>query len=158
VGRFRACRDVPLPYDVPKPEGSATLDSGLLDEDQQEPLQPHLTRKTTTQSLPGVTTASRTSAVDIESGGKSPVTIRRRRGTGFEADQARPLSRVGALLHTAHAQDFERRKRLEIGQSGESDDDGSSEEDGDGAGVEETQRRSGTAASRGEEVVAEEEV
>ena len=41
----------------------------------------------------------------------------------------RAFSRVGTLLHTAHAQDFERRRRPEFGVSGVDDDD---DDDDDG--------------------------
>jgi len=45
----------------------------------------------------------------------------------------RGLTTVGTIMHMAHAQDFERRRKPELGEGG--DDDGSSEdEDADGDG------------------------
>ncbi|KAF7586723.1 hypothetical protein BBP40_008402 [Aspergillus hancockii] len=83
---FRASRDIPLPYEVCPPHAEA--DHPTEEMQVQEPQQP-------TPQPP---------TIDVEHG--TPSTP----GTSL---RARGLSRVGTILASAHAQDFQRRKRPE---------------------------------------------
>lgn len=120
VGRFRASRDVPLPYDLD--------DAPTIRPEQHIPsAQPSLDR-------PG-TAPSQASGADVEQGLESGDTTLRRRRTprNNRTPLMRGLTTVGTIMHMAHAQDFERRRKPELGEGG--DDDGSSEdEDADGDG------------------------
>jgi hypothetical protein len=152
VGRFRASRDVPLPYKIrrrteaaaPLAEGGGALPEEYEDEEEDEAraareeeqlrqgvsISPSLSR---TQSS-GVE-LSRQRTQDSESG-----TIRPRRPRKHSAVEPSPLTRglnyVGGLLHTAHAQDFERKKRPPAvedkdGEGDKSDSDDDDDEDDD---------------------------
>lgn len=126
VGRFRAWRDVPLPYDLSSGEVSArvSLDSSKaateVDGIRPPPPrpQPHGVSYggTQVQQSPAGTY---TTSTDLEaSRTRSSTRARTGRGRGYSfADSSSPiprgLSRVGSLLHAAHAQDFERKRKLE---------------------------------------------
>ena len=90
VGRFRASRDIPLPYSIDTPSTTSV----------------ETIKQTPADTLP-------TAQVDLErqdhTASTSPGTQRRpsRAATPLQ----RGMSRVGALMSEAHAQDFERRKR-----------------------------------------------
>lgn len=106
---FRASRDIPLPYEVSHPRTDA--DHPTEDMVVQEPQQP----------------TPRPPTADIEHGTPS---------TPGASLRARGLSRVGTILASAHAQDFQRRKRPEdLGdatvtpRSGDSPDDSTDEDD-----------------------------
>lgn len=77
------------------------------------------------------------SAVDLESGadavpGTSSLRQRVPAGAGSERPTlARGISRVGSILHAAHAQDFERRKRPETEMDTERGGNLSSDEEGE---------------------------
>ncbi|KAF2743516.1 EXS-domain-containing protein, partial [Sporormia fimetaria CBS 119925] len=105
VGRFRASRDVPLPYDLSTPAEEETTQEiaderqnrrhpQLADHEPQRQLRPQRTRSTT----------HRRTASDSESPASGMLT--------------RGLSRVGNMLRDAHAQDFERKKKPELGKRG----------------------------------------
>lgn len=133
VRRFKASRDIPLPYDVPSAENSHTGDESppephSPDQKQKgklhEPLQPHYT-----------------SSADLErasASGSLPPSgfLRRRRPQATpESPMARGIARVGTIMSQAHQQDFERKRRP--GVSGEDEDnkqqleEASSDEDED---------------------------
>lgn len=121
VGRFRASRDVPLPYEV---SGSVDQDrlhadlsirehEGLMtshDIESQAPV-PH------EESMNLAPTRSHTSGANIEPATGSGETRQRRKTGTSESPVVRAFSRMGTLLHSAHAQDFERRRRPELGQA-----------------------------------------
>ncbi|KAF2140215.1 uncharacterized protein K452DRAFT_52932 [Aplosporella prunicola CBS 121167] len=126
VGRFRASRDIPLPYDVPasSTEISEEPDAQRTSGDAR----PH------TPVSPGHTTGA-----DLERQRTHESTLSRRRTFAPPTPSMRGISRVGALLHGAHAQDFERKRKPELGEAPAQDDDdedeedvGSGEEDGKG--------------------------
>ncbi|PLB45945.1 EXS-domain-containing protein [Aspergillus steynii IBT 23096] len=105
---FRASRDVPLPYEVASPQAEA---------DHTAELQLHEPETATAQSAPA----------DVEHGTPS---------TPGASMRARGMSRVGTILASAHAQDFERRKRpdqMAVASvshgPGESPDDSSDDDD-----------------------------
>ena len=127
VGRFRAWRDVPLPYE---------LDETVSEESSSKPptrdhpndnlVQPSKSAKATSiLATPGTAPATQGSQTlytprPAASGVSqpSPGLLRRRQtlppglveaGTGGESP--RRLNRVGTMLATAHAQDFERRNK-----------------------------------------------
>ncbi|EEQ86828.1 signal transduction protein Syg1 [Blastomyces dermatitidis ER-3] len=93
VARFRASRDVPLPYEIPSPS-RASLERL---EEQHDPLQQG-------NLLEDSQTAT---GVDLEN---RPCSIRQRK-MSTPPELTRTLSRVGTMLANAHAQDFERRKQ-----------------------------------------------
>lgn len=139
VGHFRASRDVPLPYDIPSsPETPARVSHERVDEEQ--PPSPRLRRQSTAPT-PGLRPT--VSGTDL-SRTRSSTGRRRRRATSFagraRADGQEPspiatgLARMGTILRDAHAQDFERKKRPELGASvasGKDDDSDDDEEDSD---------------------------
>jgi hypothetical protein len=132
VGRFRASRDVPLPYDFKQPETIAE-EGGLLaplgeEQEMDEAQFEEQGRQGIKPSPSGLSDIpSRASGADIyrthTQQSVSSSTVRRRRKL-----EASPLiRRMGSILHMAHAQDFERKKRPEAGaevsKSSEDDDD-----------------------------------
>ena len=139
VGRFRAYRDVPLPYDTAALEEVESISPDGDQETQQEQQeQRHPSIRISSAGTHMGEPSSQASAIDLEPGtSASPASIRRRRTIGRESrrpEVPRGLSRVGTLLHDAHAQDFERRKKPELEREGESDDE---EEVGEGSSEEE---------------------
>lgn len=105
---FRASRDVPLPYELSSPQAEA---------EPTAELQLHETETATAPTTPA----------DVEHGTPS---------TPGASMRARGISRVGTILASAHAQDFERRRRPDqmAGASvpcgpGDSPDDSSDDDD-----------------------------
>ncbi|KAF1968743.1 EXS-domain-containing protein [Bimuria novae-zelandiae CBS 107.79] len=132
VGHFRASRDVPLPYDLPSQDWVDEVDDGAVQpqgkrrEDEEQPLSPHLSRTSIAPQQPYATGA------DVGGSRTSP----RRRRASFGAQQqpspmARGLQRMGTALRTAHAQDFEKKKKPELGEAASRDDDSDDDDDGD---------------------------
>ena len=133
VSRFRASRDVPLPYELgPTPTEPATpTDATDARGDRVDEEQPQRKRKTTT-----VDPASSTTGADL-----SRASTKQRRGfpqpededaAGFRPSPLqRAFTHVGDIFRDAHAQDFERKKRPELGRDPRDDklDDAESETD-----------------------------
>lgn len=139
VGRFRASRDVPLPYHIPS--SPATAAAGHRDEqfqrgervDEEQPAQ-------TRTSAPS--TASTTGAqLRLE---RTRSSMRQRHGLD---DNFRPsplqraITQVGEMFRDAHAEDFERKRKPELGRDPretkleadeDTDDDESDDNDRDG--------------------------
>ncbi|EEQ29250.1 conserved hypothetical protein [Microsporum canis CBS 113480] len=141
VGRFRASRDIPLPYDM-----SLTAS----DEERLSTIPPAPTTYTRGESKYSpphalgriATNGSATYTPDLENGVGTPISSLRRRRFSQREDGTPPsgtLARVGTMLATAHAQDFERKKRPSIldgkGNSNNStstdEDEGEDEEEDD---------------------------
>ena len=122
VGRFRASRDVPLPYDMPSPSSIRTTPDAPTPADRTPSERPSDLQQT----------ATKTSGADLEAQ-RTHSTIRRRQTPKMAPTTPKTgLSRVGTALHMAHAQDFERRRKPEVGKNengSESDDD--DDDDGD---------------------------
>ncbi|KAK2795150.1 hypothetical protein FQN52_006076 [Onygenales sp. PD_12] len=95
VSRFRASRDVPLPYDVSSPSRPSL-------EEEQPTAADLQTQESIISDLQAATSA------DLERAGSD--SLRQRRSLQPPGPQ-RTLTRVGTMLATAHAQDFERKKR-----------------------------------------------
>ena len=112
VGRFRASRDVPLPYDIHPPSETASLK-----EIEAESL--HIPAESGKKKLhreplarPHVSQAA--SGVDVEETPKAPASGSLRRRPTAPAGSApvqRGIARVGTIMTEAHAQDFERKRR-----------------------------------------------
>lgn len=130
VSRFRASRDVPLPYVVtPSPEVQSPAAEQRGDRVDEE--QPKRKRKSATMPVEGTTPASSTSGADLD---RSRSSTKQRRGFPQVEDDFRPsplqraFTHVGQIFRDAHAQDFERKKRPELGRDPRDDklDDGES--------------------------------
>ncbi|KIW29369.1 uncharacterized protein PV07_05187 [Cladophialophora immunda] len=132
VGKFRASRDIPLPYDIP--------DSRMV-----SPVQKRQTPTTPPPTEPEEHVAT---GVDLESLPSLDASLRQRRPPATPRTPAmRALQRVGTIIGTAHAQDFERRRKPpedeNVGPDDEGDGGRSSDEDDE------------AEASGGEEEMAE---
>jgi hypothetical protein len=152
VGHFRASRDVPLPYDIPaSPELPAPASYGKIDEEAIPPIH----RTSTAPNLDLGPLASGTDALR-----RADSASRRRRAASVTEDDARPspltrgLTRIGTVMRNAHAQDFEKRKKPELG-AGPVDvkDDDSDDEDED----EQEERTASASASDSPRAEAEDE-
>lgn len=95
---FRASRDVPLPYELPKPHDEPDY--------QPEDLQLQEQQTATTTA-----TAHPSTATDLEHGPMPPTPAGASVRTRRPSKAAAGISRVGTMVAAAHAQDFERRKR-----------------------------------------------
>ncbi|KAK2811447.1 hypothetical protein FQN50_002070 [Emmonsiellopsis sp. PD_5] len=141
VSRFRASRDVPLPYDVPSPSRPSL-------EEEAHPTEADLrTQESIISDLQAATSA------DVERATSGSLAQRR---SLQPPEPQRTLTRVGTMLATAHAQDFERKKRpgilnkdLEDGPRHPSHDRDNSSTDDEDADEEEDD------GSRGDEVTEE---
>ncbi|EZF33446.1 hypothetical protein H101_02979 [Trichophyton interdigitale H6] len=124
VGRFRASRDVPLPYDismtVSDEEAMSSIPAASTSykgrESKASP--PHALGRIPTGGT-AVSSGAATQMPDLESGDggdESTSSLRRRRYSQREGatPPSGTLARVGTMLATAHAQDFERKKRPSI--------------------------------------------
>ncbi|KAF4555103.1 EXS-like protein 1 [Elsinoe fawcettii] len=129
VGRFRAYRDAPLPYEEPDKSGSSTVVSRSPDESGDEQAQAKAQRITGEQA---VAMEEGLPQAEHQHGGKEPrapttgadyrraaanapsenAELRRRKGQPVnDSPIAQALVRAGTLMHLAHTQDFERRRR-----------------------------------------------
>jgi xenotropic and polytropic retrovirus receptor 1 len=110
--RFRASRDVPLPFAI-RDYSPAALESGVSPSGQ-------LPRPSPLPSTPGTQPAASNVTTRSERSQEQP-TLR------FRASQsplARGLSVVGGIMHRAHTQDFERRRKDEsLGLEADSTDE-----------------------------------
>ncbi|KAK4941507.1 Xenotropic and polytropic retrovirus receptor 1 [Elasticomyces elasticus] len=143
VGKFRASRDIPLPYEIPEsPEVASKAASP--------------TQQRQTPSTPGEVRPKLhlTTGVDLEhaSPGEWSVRNRRAKTPGGGATPLTPgmraLQRVGSAIASAHTQDFEKRRRPDVegadGQdehaySNRHDSDDEDDDDSDDGGVDEVE-------------------
>lgn len=108
VGRFRASRDVPLPYELEPP-------SPTFSQDQHQTQDPALLDQVTPQVSYGgiqpVSTAGTTglSSGRLEAQQSAGSSLRRRAPPNTPI--SRGIARVGTFITEAHAQDFERKRR-----------------------------------------------
>ncbi|KAL8961542.1 MAG: hypothetical protein Q9193_001915 [Seirophora villosa] len=107
VGRFRASRDVPLPYDIPSPTPSVV-------EESRDQFAAHRDG-TGSGHLPQSTSAHLTSGAQVSPDPTQPTSGSLRRRHGAPSAEASPIprgiARVGTIMTQAHAQDFERKRR-----------------------------------------------
>jgi hypothetical protein len=110
IGRVRASRDFPLPYKIEHqtPEqgyfvrATTDEDSALHEEHRRQGIVPPLLKRMASYTMGGSLIGTHTDHSE-----QTPTAIRRKKR--LEANPM--LKRVGDILHTAHAQDFERKKR-----------------------------------------------
>lgn len=152
---FRASRDVPLPYELPKPHDETTGDHHPSDTQLAEQQQQQQQQEQQQEQSPTAISTAISQPTDVEQGPQPPTpagaSVRSRRASRAAAG----ISRVGSIVAAAHAQDFERRKRPEMDpdsavpendqglgdttdededDSGDGDGDGDEDADGDGSG------------------------
>lgn len=152
VGRFRASRDVPLPYHVP---ASLELTSHTGDQrgKRVDVEQPDLDRPATptvsSGPPPGPRQAATTTGTDLE---RSTSSARQRRALQNDFKPSplqRAFTHVGDIFRKAHAEDFERKQKPELGQDprenkvddDDSDDDSEGEEEAGDSGDDTPARR-----------------
>jgi hypothetical protein len=159
VGRFRASRDVPLPYEIENESTQELRSKSSGEEDRPQaadtpvtvPVPPLPDYSQAPQNLPAERLSpevTRTSATDIEQGhGHGPpsaASLRRRRPSLTDSPIARAFRQAGDTMRSAHAQDYERKRKPELGSTDadanrdvddddddEDDDDASSDSDDD---------------------------
>ena len=104
VGRFRASRDVPLPYDLPSPSQTPSP----IEEADEIP-----ESELGTVSHPNTMARNYSigSSSALEAQGGTPRLRRRATLTESETPIIRGIARAGTAITKAHAQDFERRRR-----------------------------------------------
>ncbi|KAI9878541.1 MAG: hypothetical protein M1830_000595 [Pleopsidium flavum] len=141
VGRFRASRDVPLPYEVPS-DSTSSLDAPST---QQHPPNDHNQQQIhADQNRPSEHTSRShaASGADLERAATSDnasSTLRQRRTPQETTPVPRGIARVGTIMAQAHAQDFERKRKPdgvrdgivgkdEVGEGGASSDEDDDEE------------------------------
>ena len=134
VGRFRASRDVPLPYEIALPSPEEETES-------EPPVQPSPDLSRHSASIRHAATSSNLEAQPSQ-------TSLRRRGTAAvpNTPMSRGIARVGTIVRQAHAQDFERKRRpsapvpaspysgarTDGADSSDEDDDDEQEQDNEG--------------------------
>ena len=142
VGRFRASRDVPLPYEIPSPTSSSGNEESRPEDRNLPPDSPQYQRRHSTHP-PRQSPAQTASGVDLENA-QSP-SLRRRSAVTASTPMQRGIARVATIMTQAHAQDFERKRRPGVadedakyreGRPGESSEEEDEEEVGgsDGSG------------------------
>lgn len=104
VGRFRASRDVPLPYEIAPPSPSTPAEE--LDPEPNTPTQP-------SPEIPRYSASPRHAATSSNLEAQPSQGSLRRRGTAAVPNTpiSRGIARVGTMMGQAHAQDFERKRR-----------------------------------------------
>ncbi|KAL8735758.1 MAG: hypothetical protein Q9166_000621 [cf. Caloplaca sp. 2 TL-2023] len=106
VGRFRASRDVPLPYDIPIPSPSAV-------EESRDQFAAHLDGTGSGQLGPTASHMATGAQVAPDLTQPASGSLRRRQGSTptMPSPMQRGIARVGTIMTQAHAQDFERKRR-----------------------------------------------
>lgn len=111
VGRFRASRDVPLPYELPSSETASLEESHIHDSDSR----PSPFTKPAPSTLEPDTAVSHTrrgSRLDASLGTPEPGSMHRRPTSQIASTPVQSgIARVGTIMTQAHAQDFERKRR-----------------------------------------------
>ena len=123
VERFRASRDIPLPYSIPPSPSQSDESRDTAQHRHHTPIQA-------------------STGVDVEAAPSpsAPSPLRQRRSRTSPLSPPRGLQRVGTIIHAAHAQDFERKKRPRFvdgqnsdGDDRHDDDDSTDDDEGDAA-------------------------
>ncbi|KAG8529635.1 uncharacterized protein KY384_005115 [Bacidia gigantensis] len=106
VGRFRASRDVPLPYELPSPRSSISPTEGANRTPEQEPTP--IQRRHTYADIDG----AGSTALEAQPSPGTGTPRLRRRATLAESDTPiiRGIARIGTAMNQAHAQDFEKKR------------------------------------------------
>lgn len=166
VGRFRASRDVPLPYHLPDDEEALRLrdaDNDAAGGHTESMLDRQGRRRAdTTSSNAAVSPGNVSTAAGASTGTAADGSSLRRRITNASSSagdaattaQRTPSirTRVGNLIHFAHAQDFERRRPASgaAGRGNDDDDDEDDEDEDELGGDEDEYEAAGFGASGGE--------
>lgn len=114
VGRFRASRDVPLPYEITL---HANEEFSSVERHDTQPSPPDLADHVgTSSSRPHASSGADLENAATRSSMPSPSTVRRRNryssaSMPFDSPIQRGMVRMGTAMATAHAQDFERKRR-----------------------------------------------
>lgn len=117
VGRFRASRDVPLPYEIEPPNPSPEAENADI---ETVPVLPHhqaspRSWRQSPQTFGGGddATAAATSSSHLEAQHGPPSGSLRRRSTlgAMPSPIQRGIQRVGTIMGEAHTQDFERKRK-----------------------------------------------
>lgn len=148
VGRFRASRDVPLPYYVP---------------DSPEPEEHTPTRQRVDEEQPRTPTLADTHAAAATGAqlDRSASSIRQRRSLQDEHKPSplqRAITQVGDILRVAHAQDFERKRKPELGRDPRETKDEDSEEEEESEEEQEEDDDEGSGSDGNADAEADEEV
>ncbi len=154
VGHFRASRDVPLPYEITatqQAEAEAEVDERHARTDEEQPISRPASSHTTSGAH-----ATGANLAHTQSHSSS---VRHRRSASDQASYkpsplTRGLTRIGTIMRTAHAQDFEKRKKPELGAAADgtkAEDDDSDDDDDDEP--EENSGRATTSRGSGAEVL-----
>ena len=104
VGRFRASRDVPLPYDLPSPSQTPSPTDEMDVHHEQPPANIPRRNTFTGSNLSALST-------NIEAQQTSPSLRRRATLVPSNTPIMRGIARVGTAINKAHAQDFERKRK-----------------------------------------------
>ncbi|PSK36726.1 hypothetical protein B9Z65_1909 [Elsinoe australis] len=154
VGRFRAYRDAPLPYGQPDESGTNTIASRSPDESGDDERAQHQAQRISGEQavameegvpLPehqhggGTPRAPTTGAEYRKVANNAPdehAALRRRKGQPTnDSPVARALVRAGTMMHMAHTQDFERRRRPGM-RDMNNEEDGDVDDDSDNSDTE----------------------
>lgn len=153
VGKFRASRDIPLPYDIPESPEVANKTPSPVQRRQFQTLPSEELAEPGTHQATGVD-------VEQHAATTSP-SLRHRKAQAPSTPRTpgmRALQRVGTVIAAAHAQDFEKRRRPEVegpegadGKAGGSSDEDDDDDDDDDVDDDDE----GVQADGGDEEVAE---
>lgn len=156
VGRFRASRDVPLPYELPTTPATETqtpTDERGRRVDEEQPVSK---RKSKTMPANGLTPTTSSTGADLARDRSSA-----RKRNGFPDDELRPnplqraFTHVGDIFRDAHDQDFERKKKPELGRDPRDSKLEDGEESSDDSDTEEISGENSSPASRDDENASE---
>lgn len=151
VGRFRASRDVPLPYEIETKsdlhlrERQQELEEEADEADDRDAETSRAKPDKSVAERPTRRAETQASGADLEAGAQTPAesSLRQRRrpsatpaaGGLTDSPIARTLKNVGSTMLSAHAQDYERRRKPEPGNknvgSGTAEEDTDDDEDED---------------------------
>lgn len=132
VNRSRAIRDVPLPYVIHESTEHLIDKSPKAQEERRQGIRLDNELATAGKPSPALTASPSqrtTTGIDIEHGGATPASLRRRPTFSADSPVLRTLRRVGSTIQQAHAQDYERKKRPDLADEHDDSDDGSSDSD-----------------------------
>lgn len=140
VNRSRAIRDVPLPYVIHESTEALIDKSPKAQEERRQGIR--LDTEAATAEQPAVTSpeSRQTTGVDVEHGGTTPGSLRRRPTFSADSPVMRTLRRVGSTMVHAHAQDYERKRRSDKHSEHADSDENSSDSD-NGKGLSRLTRR-----------------
>lgn len=139
VGKFKASRDAPLPYELhtPSPQQQSTVETSETSRSKQNGQAPQRS---------GWSDPMSTARDDLERGSPAPLSaaasLRQRKGQ--MATQS-PMVRAMTLLHSAHAKDFERKRKPDLTSRLQKDNEGDDDDDDDDEGESESEPESALA-------------